>query len=130
MLGIIDGLDARLPLTKGRRARHTGTATFVLIVALLALAGWALFVSYRISFYWGAVWIRALSYETARRRLLALHTLLLWMCLPFYCFSVNNRRMVWSFLRINLWFLPWPPLLKTQTFGGGSSGGAGASRVL
>jgi len=88
----------------------------------------AIFMSLHLPSYGLSVLRGTMSFAEARRHLLMLHALAMWCALPMYVLGTHDRRIVWNFVKLNLWFLPWPRVLATsEEVGGGLSGGAGAS---
>ncbi len=131
--GIIYGLDSIVPVYNARHFRPKDILKVMLILLTVAFVIYMLWMSFHLSYYASAALFKLNSFAEARHRLLLLHALILWGCLPFYLLSVRNRQVFLHLLQLNLWFIPWPKLKVAtfaEKFGGEFSGGAGATRQL
>ena len=113
------------PIIKLDRQKQPPALYFVGAV-LFAL--FAIFMSLHLPSYGVSVARGTVSFGEARRHLLMLHALAMWCALPMYVLGTHDRRIILNFLKLNLWFIPWPAAAEVgEEAGGGLSGGAGAS---
>lgn len=133
-LGISQAVKRHYGFSQRLIIRGNASVPAPMFMGILMFICLTLFLACHLPYYSAAAWAEVLPYGEARHHLLMLHALILWTFLPFYFFSMSNRRILFNFVALNLWFVPWTKAARAagrfsgfRGFGGGSSGGAGAS---
>ncbi len=99
-------------------------------VLLILFELFVLFMAFHASYYSTLVWFDIISFEVARHRLLRMHAFILWVSAPLYVIGAGSRRVLINFIKLNLWFVPWPKLPGLSKPAAELSGGAGATRSI
>lgn len=108
---------------------HSKRPPVLYVLGAIVFSFFAAFMSLHLPSYGLNVFRKTIAFGDARRHLLMLHALVMWCALPMYMLGTHDRRIILNFVKLNLWFLPWPKELQTseEIGGGGLFGGAGAS---